>query len=274
MRIGPWDGTNGTLDSIKPAFNKQFLAGQDNDDGTFLITRVNLTALDGSALINLEDFASSFASSVTCGSGTIGITFNDSAAAITALTSWLPGMGIITSGADLCGNDTKRSYYKLLASVTLPVGSNTTILAVQPAAISDVAQRVTIDYGTLQPNTVSQIAPELGTNIAPAWDAIVGYFARLNATNGHDKRCCDISTKVSSSVRIDTSRWSGWASDDWKLPLSVLGLDENTFALHCRDCGLYGTLSIVGGFDVRTALPTLLRHSSDVFEVLADHGID
>ncbi len=83
-------------------------------DGSYLLAVIQVTGKADSPLVNLEDFKPFIANAV-CQAGSIGITFTTSDAYNTAKNDWKPGMGGITSGAQLCGSDAGRTYFRYVA---------------------------------------------------------------------------------------------------------------------------------------------------------------
>jgi hypothetical protein len=87
--------------------------------------------------------------------------------------------------------------------------ANTVTLLVQPAAISQIGSQLKFDFGTLQPDQVSPIAPFVGTDIQPAWDAIVNYYSS-SSSNSTTRRGLGIDISSSTTWDVTPEQFAGF----------------------------------------------------------------
>jgi hypothetical protein len=122
---------------------------RNKDDGTNFYYNANLTAKDGSVLVNLEQIIP-FISTTTCptgSSGSIDITFTSAGEYNIAAGSWPTTFQLMTSGTAYCGTDDGRTFYSV-ASVDFASATNSVSLGVTLTTIGDAVEVVQALWGT------------------------------------------------------------------------------------------------------------------------------
>ncbi|KAE9370085.1 hypothetical protein N431DRAFT_484404 [Stipitochalara longipes BDJ] len=208
--------------NIAASTQKPIQFGFTNDDGTNFYYNANLTAKDGSVLVNLEQIIP-FISSIICprgSSGSIDISFTSANEYNIAAGSWPTTFQLMTSGAAYCGSDDGRTFYSV-ASVDFTSATNSVTLGVTSTTIGHAVDGVQALWGTTgTPSPARKYKRDSGSSstvITLNPNNFPSFFDFGSIINGAD------------FPGIGTS------------------------PIQCEGCGIYGTITLSGGYDCTLA---------------------
>ena len=196
----------------------------------------NITALDGTTIVNLENFVP-FLTGATCGSSQIVLQFTSAQAIQMAVSNWPKTFTLMTSDAVYCGSGSGGRAFYTVSAVAFDSTKKTATLAAQSADIYSVCSRVTAAYGTTVTNTTTAQAKK-----EKRWgnDGSTSFY--LNTNNAFTSFMQDFIEGFNLGFNAVTDLD----------PAPFLGVQGETTInnrIQCPGCGLTAQVQLFGGYD-------------------------